>query len=194
MRNGPTVLLLGAALVGLACASPVEIVTDERSDVGRWQSWDWLPGESMVISTPLELQPGARNRLAHLVLEGFERRGFERVRDEPDLHVGLVFAMRPTARMASETKAIEYLTSYHSDTYVIQAAESRVERANLVRLEVFVSERRSGRLVWQGRITGVEPGDVLIALSDTVGQLLEELPPRRAPEPGQTRVAGTAPR
>jgi len=186
-------LVIGSLLAASGCAAKLEIQADPGADVSGWQSWDWLPGDALLVYGPEPQPKKLEIRLAHLVREGLARRGFVRDREAPDLYVGVVLAAQRSAHLMSRTGAVQSLSSLHDASFEVQAAETEVEIVHLLRLEIFVSERRSGRLIWQGRLTDRISGDRLDALDGVVEQVVAELPARGDPPPGdETRLAEAA--
>lgn len=186
-------LLIASLLASLGCAARVEVQADPGAEVSGWQSWDWLPGDALLVYGP-EPQPRELEvRLAQLVTEGLARRGFDRDRAAPDLYVGVVLAAQRSAHLLSRTGAVQSLSNLHDASFEVQAAETEIEIVHLLRLEVFVSERRSGRLIWQGRLTDRVSGDRLDALDAAVERVIAALPARRDPTTDEeTRLAEAA--
>lgn len=176
-------LALGALLGCLACASPIEVMLDPAADPERWQSWDWLSDTGLLVQTPESERPGAERRLSHAIRAGFAERGYERNRGRPDLRVGVVLTARPVLRLRSQMGAVESITAYHNGSFEVQASEKRLDRLYVYRLEIYVSEQRTGRLVWQGRLADQTSGNELSALKEGVAKLLTEFPQRIEPSP-----------
>jgi hypothetical protein len=172
------VALLSVSLLGVACATSLEISVDESQDFSRYRTWDWLPGAARTIDAPTPHSGGLDRDLARLVERELERRGFERVRREADLRVGAGLKVRSEVVKVFETGAVEQVSSHHeSPSYEVQATVERRETHQRSRLAVVAIDARRGKVVWRGTLEERLRGPVSPELKRMVAELLDHFPP-----------------
>ena len=173
-----------ALLLGAGCARPLEIFRDDRGDFERYHSWAWVPGSPRTIDAPPPYRIGLDRDLARLVERELARRGFVRVLEAADLHVGSYLRVKREVAIVLETGAMQTLSSLHSSpSYEVQSAVRRTEVYERTVLIVFAVDSRSGETVWKGRREERSAAQSVPHIDDTVAALLAHFPPAARPAP-----------
>lgn len=173
-----TILSLG---LGTACSTTVNVVVDEREDFSRYRRWDFYSRASPKVDAPYADPRALDARVARLIEQELQERGFERSAS-PDFLVSYHLALRRRV-VVFEEPAAPYLLSSHtsSASYWIEGASRKVSQVHEdLRLAIGLSDGSGRRRTWRGVLLRTVVDASVLPLDDAVATLLDRLP---SPDP-----------
>jgi hypothetical protein len=173
-------IFLLAALATGGCATGVEILFDEREDLSKYQTWNWLPRNGPRVQTTHRSAAAIDARIAQLIEQKLLENGFRRVGVAPDFYVSYQLALQRRLVVVNEPSAIYELSSLHSSpSYVIEKFEKATHRYTEMQLAIGAMRPRGGTL-WHASFAQNEREHHAVKLDDAVAMLLARFP-RHAP-------------
>ncbi|MFQ5417055.1 MAG: DUF4136 domain-containing protein [Myxococcota bacterium] len=173
-------VLLVAAL-GTHCATGIDVVFDEREDLSKYQTWNWLPREGARVEVTHGNAAALDAKLARLIERQLLENGFRRAGVRPDFYVHYRLARRRHLVVVVEPSAVYELSSLHSSpSYVIEGTQKVTHRYTELRLAIGAVRARGGTL-WRATFAQDEREHAAVKLDDAVAMLLERFP-RHQPE------------
>jgi hypothetical protein len=172
------IALLCVSLIGVGCATRIDVDFDENEPFDQYQTWSWhLEAES----APPEADRAAvmlDGRVRRLIGQAIESRGYERVEVDPDLLLTYESSLRQHLVTANVPRAPYLLSSHHSSaSYWIEGTDETVELHEDFSLLVEAFEPE-GRRVWKGRFELAVERPATINVGEAVTALLERFPSR----------------
>lgn len=169
--------VLAAVLTGFGCATPIDVRYDEREDFSRYRTWDWLPGQAIVVKAPFEDERALEALLARAVERELAPRRLSHAPGRGDVHVGAVFSAVRDVEYFYRHGAVETLTSFHETaSYETQSVTTETRVVDRCHLALYVSSGRTQRLLWRASLRDRFSGGCRSHLEAAVGSLLERLP------------------
>jgi hypothetical protein len=174
-------IALAATGLGVGCATsgPVAIVWDQREDLSRFRTWDWIEGDAVLVRAPTGNEDELQARLSALVATTLRERGLERAPGSGEIRVAALLVVHRSYQAITRTRAMQTLHSNHDvGSYEVEAQEMERRPLDRIRLSVYVTGARQERVLWQGAFAEQYPGGFAAHLDDAIASLLAEFPPR----------------
>lgn len=169
--------VLATALAALGCATPVDVRYDDREDFSRYRTWDWLPGQAIVIEAAFEDERTVEALLARAVAREMEALGLSQAPGRGDVNVGVVFSGVRDVEYFQRHGAVETLTSFHeTQTFETQSVTTESRVVDRCHVALYVSGARTRRLLWQASLRERMSGGCRTHLEAAVATLLERFP------------------
>jgi hypothetical protein len=168
--------------IGAACSTTVDVVVDEREDFSRYRTWDFYSRAHPKVDAPYGDPRALDARVARLVEQELQQRGFERNASRPDFLVSYHLALRRRV-VVIEEPAAPYLLSSHtsSASYWIEGTSRNVSQVHEdLRLAIGLSDGSGRRRTWRGVLLRTVVDASVLPLDDAVATLLDRLP---SPDP-----------
>ena len=172
---------LGAAAFTAGCATrrPIAVTWDEREDLSRFRTWDWIDGEAVYVRTPSGNEAEVRAQLSALIASNLRERGLERAPGNAAIRVAVLLVVHRTYHAYLRTRAMQTLHSHHdTGNYEIEGQELERRPLDRIRLSVYVTGAQQERVLWQAVFDDKYLGGFGRHLDDAIGSLLAEFPPR----------------
>ena len=171
---------LAATALGAGCAapSPVTVAWDQREDLSRFRTWDWIEGEAVLVRAPSGNEDKLQAQLSALVATALRERGLERAPGNGEIRVAALLVVHRTYQAIPRSRAMQTLHSNHDlGSYEVEAQELERRLLDRIRLSVYVTGARQERVLWQGALDEQYQGGFASHLDGAVASLLAEFPP-----------------
>ena len=81
------IALGGVGLAGCAASTPIEVTWDEREDLARFRTWDWIDGDAVLVRAPFGDDAETEAQLSALLASALRERGLEHSPGSGELRV-----------------------------------------------------------------------------------------------------------
>lgn len=179
IRSNLLVIALACLALGAsACAMSVHSRLDETADFGRYRTWGWGVAERAAGVEPTEEQLALARHVAREIDALLGERGFVYAGKEADLLVTPELRIQRRQIVMHRSRADQFVPSLHaSPSYLVEGLT--IEEIHVVEvtvLDVVLSERATGHVVWQARMRGTFEDSFAPHVSDSVAAVMQSLP------------------
>ncbi len=182
------------ATLTAACVTGSRVEFDARQDLSPYQTWNWLPRESVQVEKNDGNAAALESKLERLIEERLSAKGFRRVKLAPDFYLSYELALREYPIVVNEPSAIQQLSSLHAKSYLIETTNSVTRIYTDTRLVVTAARIGQG-LLWRASFSENEERIYAAKLDYAVARLFEHFPQRSLeapPDPWKRRPSADA--
>ncbi|MGH7336942.1 MAG: DUF4136 domain-containing protein [Myxococcota bacterium] len=173
------IALAAGGLAGCVAPIPVRVTWDEREDLSRFRTWDWIEGDAVFVRGPFGDDTEVARQLSALVERSLRERGLEHAPGSSDLRVAALMVGTRTFHAFRRARAMQTLYSHHSvGGYEVQADELVQRPVDRCRVAIYLTGPRQERMIWQAVSEQRHSDGCARHLDDAVADLLDRLPPR----------------
>jgi hypothetical protein len=173
-----------ALAVGCMTPSPPVVVSyDEREDLSRFRTWDWIEGDAVYVRAPFGDEAEVEADLSARVQSALRERGLAYAPGAGELRVAALLVGTRSYQAISRARAVQTLNSYH-DMGTIEVQMDQVERLPIdrCRFAIYVTAARQERMLFQAVSEERYTDGCAAHVDDAVHRLVE-----RFPEPSGAR-------
>jgi hypothetical protein len=172
-------LAVGMLAAGCAAPAPIEVTWDQREDLSRFRTWDWIEGPAVHVRAPVGNEADARSRLSAVIERALRERGLARAPGGGEVRVAALLVGIRTYQVFRRARAMQTLNSYHDiGGYEVQADEMERRAVDRCRVAIFLTGPRQERMIWQAVSEQEHPDGCARHLEDTIAELLAQFPPQ----------------
>jgi hypothetical protein len=175
-----------------SCAGPppIQISYDEREDLTRFHTWDWIEGDPVYVYAPFD-PAGVEQRLSAIVEGALRQRGLERAPGKGELRVAAMLVGTRRVDAYRRARAVQTLYSHHDiGGYEVQGEDVERRTVDRCRLAIYITGSHQERMLWQAVAEERYSSGCAPQLDADVARLLASFPP---PAPGQPARESSAP-
>jgi hypothetical protein len=192
-------ILLGIALASFAlgasgCATRIQSRLDETADFDRYRTWGWGVAERAAGVEPTDEQLALARGVAREIDALLGERGFVYAGREADLLVTPQLRIQRRHIVMHRSRADQFVPSLHgSPSYMIEGLTTEeIHVVEVTVLDVVVSERATGRVVWHARMRGTFEDSFAPHVGDSVAAVMQSLPASSSLPGGEPAAAAIA--
>jgi hypothetical protein len=170
---------LAALVLGLGCASqsPIQVAYDQRADLSRFRTWDWIEGDAIFVHAPYDAA-GVEARLSALVESALRERGLERAPGSAEVRVAAMLVGVRHVEAYRRARAMQTLYSNHDiGGYEVQGEEEERRTVDRCRLAILLTGPHQEQLIWKGVSEAQHANGCAPHLDEAVADLLAGFPP-----------------
>lgn len=173
------IALAVGGLAGCAGPTPIEVTWDEREDLSRFRTWDWIDGDAVYVHAPFGDDAQMEAQFAALLESALRERGLERAPGSGELRVAGMIVGSRTYQVFRRARAMQTLHSFHDiGGYEVQADDVERRAVDRCRVAIYLTGPRQERMIWQAVSEQRHSDGCARHLDDAVANLLDSFPPR----------------
>jgi hypothetical protein len=168
---------LAAAAIGCAAPPPVEVTWDDREDLSRFHTWDWISGHAVFVRAPDGDATRLEERLSALIADTLRERGLQRTPGKGEIRVAAVLVATRSYESFRRARALQTLYSFHDiGGFEVQGEDLERRPVDRCRVTIYITGPHQERILWQGASQEPHSDGCAAHLDGAVTGLLERFP------------------
>jgi hypothetical protein len=173
-----------AASAGCVAQPPIAVSYDQREDLSRFRTWDWIEGQAVLVRAPFGDTEQVQLELSGLVERALRERGLAYAPGAGDLRVAALMVGTRNYQTFRRARALQTLHSYHDlGNYEVEGEDVERVPVDTCRVAIYLTGAQQERMVWQAVSHEQHDDGCAPHLDEAVRRLVEQFPARAGDAP-----------